>query len=137
METIKIWHTATEIPNGKDRYIFKWKDHNSYKLVRDKSWVEIRLQSPTYFDKHIERWAYIKDLESICEQLQHDPIDWEQRRYEIAKDMLCAIYMDEGNERRSTDPGIEFEYQSLEGNAREAVRYANVLIEELKKQDNE
>ena len=137
METIKIWHTATEIPNGKDSYIFKWKDHNSYKLVRDKSWVESRLQSPTYCDKHIERWAYIKDLDSICEQLQHDPIDWEQRRYEIAKDMLCAIYMDEGNERRSTDPGIEFEYQSLEGNAREAVRYANVLIEELKKQDNE
>lgn len=50
--------------------------------------------------------------------------------------MLCAIYMDEGNERRSTDPGIEFEYQSLVGNAREAVRYANVLIEELKKYDN-
>lgn len=50
--------------------------------------------------------------------------------------MLCAIYMDEGNEKRSTNPGIEFEYQSLEGNAREAVRYANVLIEELKKYDN-
>ena len=91
METIKIWHTATEIPNGKDRYIFKWKDHNSYKLVRDKSWVEIRLQSPTYFDKHIERWAYIKDLESICEQLQHDPIDWEQREYDLAKDMFSRM----------------------------------------------
>ena len=62
-------------------------------------------------------------------------IDWEQRRYEIAKDMLCAIYRDEGNERRSIDPGIEFEYQNLESNAREAVRYANVLIEELKKND--
>lgn len=133
---IKIWHTATEIPNGKDRYIFKWKDRKSYKLVRDKSWVESRLQSPTDFNSHIERWAYIKDLESICEQLQHDPIDWEQRKYEIAKDMLCAIYTDEGNEKRSTNPGIEFEYQSLESNAREAVRYANVLIEELKKYDN-
>lgn len=133
---IKIWHTATEIPNGKDRYIFKWKDRKSYKLVRDKSWVESRLQSPTDFNSHIERWAYIKDLESICEQLQQDPIDWEQRRYEIAKDMLYAIYTDEGNEKRSTNPGIEFEYQSLEGNAREAVRYANVLIEELKKYDN-
>ena len=65
--------------------------------------------------------------------LSHKRIDWEQRRYEIAKDMLCAIYMDEGNEKRSTNPGIEFEYQSLEGSAREAIRYANVLIEELKK----
>ena len=66
----------------------------------------------------------------------HKPIDWEQRRYEIAKDMLCAIYVDEGNEKRSTNPGIEFEYQSLEGNAREAVRYANVLIEELKRENH-
>lgn len=66
----------------------------------------------------------------------HKLIDWEQRRYEIAKDMLCAIYMDEGNEKRSTNPGIEFEYQSLEGNAREAVRYANVLIEELKRENH-
>lgn len=66
----------------------------------------------------------------------HKQIDWEQRRYEIAKDMLCAIYIDEGNEKRSTDTDVEFEYQSLEGNAREAVRYANVLIEELKKQNN-
>ena len=68
--------------------------------------------------------------------LSHKRIDWEQRRYEIAKDMRCAIYIDEGNEKRSTNPGIDFEYQSLEGSAREAIRYANVLIVELKKYDN-
>ena len=56
--------------------------------------------------------------------------------YEIAKDMLCAIYMDDGNEKRSDCLGKKFEYQSLEGSAREAIRYANVLIEELKKYDN-
>jgi hypothetical protein len=135
METKKNWHTNTEIPNGKDRYIIKWKDRNSYKLATDKEWVIFRLSKPS-FAYEIERWAYIKDLETTCEQLQQKQVDWEQRRYEIAKDMLCAIYMDEGNEKRSTDPGIEFEYQSLEGSAREAVRYANVLIEELKKHDN-
>lgn len=77
-----------------------------------------------------------RDKRNCTAVTTHKPIDWEQRRYEIAKDMLCAIYMDEGNERSSTSPGIEFEYQSSEGNAREAVRYANVLIEELKKQNN-
>ena len=91
METKKIWHTATEIPNGKDRYIFKWKDRNSYKLTQDKRWVESRLQSPTCFDKHIERWAYIKDLESICEQPQQESIDWEQREYDLAKDMFSRM----------------------------------------------
>ena len=93
METKKIWHTATEIPNGKDRYIFKWKDRNSYKLTQDKRWVESRLQSPTCFDKHIERWAYIKDLESICEQPQQKPIDWEQREYDLAKDMFSRMML--------------------------------------------
>ena len=135
METKKIWHTATEIPNGQDRYIIKWKDRNSYKLATDNEYVTRRLKEPSCL-LQIERWAYIKDFEATCEQFQQKPIDWEQRRYEIAKDMLCAIYMDEGNEKRSTSPGIEFEYQSLEGNAREVVRYANVLIEELKKQNN-
>lgn len=66
----------------------------------------------------------------------HKSIDWEQRRYEIAKDMLRTIYIEDGKEKRSTDPGIEFEYQSLEGCASEAVRFADVLIEELKKQNH-
>lgn len=102
METKNIWHTATEIPNGKDRYIFKWKDHDSYKLVRRKEWVESRLQAPTEFKNHIERWAYIKDFESICEQLQQDPIDWEQREYDLAKDMFSRMMVayNTDNDRR-------------------------------------
>lgn len=80
----------------------------------------------------LNRYNY---FEEIIESSQSG-IDWEQRRYEIAKDMLCAIYMDDGNEKRSDCLLFKFEYQSLEGSAREAVRYANVLIEELKKYDN-
>lgn len=80
----------------------------------------------------LNRYNY---FEEIIESSQSG-IDWEQRRYEIAKDMLCAIYMDDGNEKRSDCLRKKFEYQSLEGSAREAVRYANVLIEELKKYDN-
>lgn len=59
-------------------------------------------------------------------------IDWEQRRYEIAKDMLKAIYIDEGNESRASQT-IEFEYQDMNSCAYEAIRWADVLIEELKK----
>ena len=50
--------------------------------------------------------------------------------------MLRTIYIEDGKEKRSTDPGIEFEYQSLEGCASEAVKFADVLIEELKKQNH-
>lgn len=52
-------------------------------------------------------------------------IDWEQRRYEIAKDMLPAIYVD--------DKLQDGEYFTLQEAANEAVRYADALINALKK----
>lgn len=72
--------------------------------------------------------------DNIADKRQNRQVDWEQRRYEIAKDMLCTIYIDDGNEQRSSDPSLGFEYKSLQGSAREALRYADALIEELKKQ---
>lgn len=62
-------------------------------------------------------------------------IDWEERRYEIATKMLATIYLDEGQECRSAQRG-EFEYQDMQSCAKEAVRWADVLIDELKKKDN-
>ena len=44
--------------------------------------------------------------------------------------------MDDGNESRCANHAMGFEYQSLEGSARTAFRYANALINELKKHDN-
>ncbi len=62
-------------------------------------------------------------------------IDWEQRRYEIAKAMLPAIYMDDGNAQRADhSKSINgFEYKTPQGCAKEAVRLADALIEELQK----
>ena len=53
-------------------------------------------------------------------------IDWEQRRYEIAKEMLSVIYSDD-------NPQEGEDYLTLQQAANEAVRYADVLIRELKK----
>ena len=53
-------------------------------------------------------------------------IDWEQRRYEIAKEMLPAIYYDD-------KPQEGEDYLTLNQAANEAVRYAEALITELKK----
>ena len=53
-------------------------------------------------------------------------IDWEQRRYEIAKEMLPVIYSDD-------NPQEGEDYLTLQQAANEAVRYAHVLIRELKK----
>ncbi len=46
-------------------------------------------------------------------------IDWEQRRYEIAKDVLSALV-----------PSHDWSYEEV---IRLAVKFADVLIEELKK----
>ena len=53
-------------------------------------------------------------------------IDWEQRRYEIAKEKLSAIYYDD-------KPQEGEDYLTLNEAAHEAVRYAEALIRELKK----
>ena len=53
-------------------------------------------------------------------------IDWEQRRYEIAKEMLPVIYYDD-------KPQDGEDYLTLQQAAHEAVRYAEALITELKK----
>ena len=53
-------------------------------------------------------------------------IDWEQRRYEIAKEMLPVIYYDD-------KPQEGEDYLTLNQAANEAVRYADALITELKK----
>ena len=53
-------------------------------------------------------------------------IDWEQRRYEIAKEMLPVIYHDD-------KPQEGEDYLTLNQAANEAVRYADALINELKK----
>lgn len=58
-------------------------------------------------------------------------INWNQRRYEIAKEMLSAIYLDDGDEARAQK--TPFEFKTLEQSAREAVRFADALIKELKK----
>ena len=53
-------------------------------------------------------------------------IDWEQRRYEIAKEMLPVIYYDD-------KPQEGEDYLTLNQAANEAVRYAEALITEIKK----
>ncbi|MDO5526760.1 MAG: hypothetical protein Q4F85_11835 [Prevotella sp.] len=92
----------------------------------------------TYIDskgnEHIkENLNIFYDFEPIdVEGKNASKIDWEQRRYEIAKEMLSAIYIDDGYAQRA-DKSRQFEYKTPDGTAREAVRFADALIAELKK----
>ncbi len=69
----------------------------------------------------LEACAAIKGIRQELAQSNqiNAQIDWEQRRYEIAKDMLCSL-------SGATSWNIS-------AAVREAVEYADALINELKK----
>lgn len=78
------------------------------------------LDSKNSYDKNLDLyWAYMGRADRN--------VNWEQRRYEIAKTMLPAIY----------SPINGFVYKTLEGCCREAIRFADTLIKELKKKETD
>ena len=71
-----------------------------------------------------EIYQYESEETSNCRT--ESSVDWEQRRYEIAKEMLPIIYYDD-------KPAEGEDYLTLPQIANEAVRFADALIKELKK----
>ena len=68
--------------------------------------------------------TFLESATKYFSEAQSKEIDWEQRRYEIAKDILTAWCT---NPDRGTGLGIP------KNDSAAAVRYADALIEELKK----
>ena len=68
--------------------------------------------------------TFLESATRYLREAQSKEIDWEQRRYEIAKDILTAWC---SNPDRGTGLGIP------KNDSAAAVRYADALIEELKK----
>lgn len=65
------------------------------------------------------------DISEFIEESNQPPIDWEQRRYEIAKDLLISSYA-------TPMGGI-----SIQSYVHGCVQVADILIEELKKEKEE
>lgn len=81
----------------------------------------------------------IQDIAKEMKKPKH--IDWEARRYEIAKDMMAALISNplalSSDIKALQEQGITDLEESIakigEVNAHEAVAFADALIEELKK----
>lgn len=67
---------------------------------------------------------YVKVADDMWQE--QTTIDWEQRRYEIAKDILSAWYSNSDRMMRQGTP---------QTSSAEAVEVADALIEELQKQE--
>ena len=83
----------------------------------------------TQFDGYEQHYSDIETNEDYLEKHLdfNDLVDWEQRKYEIAKDVLCAIKFHE-------DVGLYG--GDKEEMSKYAVDLADALIEELKKGNN-
>ena len=79
------------------------------------------------YQEQLKRMGKYEEPKPIEKEEPTKEIDWEQRRYEIAKDMLSVMYIDEGQESRKGN------HKDMNSCASEAVRWADALIEELKK----
>ena len=77
-----------------------------------------------YVDNNCEWCTYVQsELEFIKEEPQKD-IDWEQRRYEIAKDMMAAFLSNSCSNVYMGNPDEQ---------AKCAIMFVDALISELKK----
>lgn len=74
------------------------------------------------------------ELEFIDTPKAEDTIDWEQRRYEIAKEMMPQVFREL---TRALQTGLKVDVAgmtAMEATAERAVWYADALIAELKKE---
>lgn len=72
---------------------------------------------------------FLESATRYFRESQSKEIDWEQRRYEIAKDVLNAILQLPSPTIAAHDCNMSV----MAYNARLSVKYADALIEELKK----
>lgn len=116
---------------GQSKHISEFS--KSYKKLCKSCVAENTKESRKRTQNTQNRSKNTENRTEIPENRTENGIDWEQRRYEIAKEMLAAIYIDDGNAERSDTSKLGFEFKSVQGSAREAVRMADGLIAELQK----
>ncbi len=86
--------------------------------------IEVKKVSETeYADK--DGNTYDKNELVLLEEMETEPVDWEQRRYEIAKDIMAASFY------------LPMDGANIVSYAHNCVQWADALIEELKKKANE
>lgn len=69
--------------------------------------------------------TFLESATRYFRESQPKEIDWEQRRYEIAKDTVQALV-----QRAGVNPCVN---QNITYNVNLAVKYADALVEELKR----
>lgn len=100
-------------------------------IINIADYARVRLDKCDSYGNPIE--LSFDDVEILQER--SDNIDWEQRRYEIAKETVTAIMSNEDFYHQVLCEGAEHGQRQIQTNiARAAVIFADALIKELKKE---
>ena len=152
-----VWHAPTERPDNNRPFLHEWYGRGMHMFSVDyvfpsEDWAVTTARCSTV------RWAYVNDLlpdgkeeaettgaindgttelpktGSIDVKESSTDIDWEYRRYEVAKDMIATLFQIGGYKELMQcvyhDDGNSNPYQ---GFAKISVQVADALIAELKK----
>ena len=132
-DKVKVWIARDEdgklfayLERPKKNVIYWWVDmaSNTFELDRTK-FPSVKWDD----DEPTEAYITLAEPQEQPKQEQQMPkqeIDWEQRRYEIAKEMMPVLYR-QGVEVMKY--GLRFRKEIVDG----AVNFADMLIENLKK----
>lgn len=114
---------AKDMKTNKTTIIMKARIKKTGEIANIADYSRVVLESCDSWGNPLE---YPLDEVEIIEE-RADDIDWEQRRYEIAKEMLTVIFQE--TKEYSSSGGIS-DYHDI---PKLAVDYADLLIAELKK----
>ena len=119
---LKVWLARDK--NGSV-FIYEdkpWKDTNHGEWIPNNNGVLDKEFYTVMWEDDKPTEAYIT-LAELQEQSQTKEIDWEQQRYEIAKDILIKTYFE-----KKTTPLYDIDINL-------AISYANKIIDKLKEQN--
>lgn len=111
--------------NRPIKFLYCWFSSFSVYLGKSKKFPSVKWED----DEPTE--AYITLVEPQEQPQPKKAIDWEQRRYEIAKEVLPVIYR-QGVKALMCGQRLKWE-DTVDG----AVKFADMLINKLKEQDND
>ena len=120
---VKFWLARDK--DGKLFVHFSFPDKKGDRWVLDWDFLSVEIDSSLFPSVKWEDDKPTAFYTTLDEPQPKQPIDWEQRRYEIAKEMMPVLY------RQGTEVlkyGLRFQKEIVDG----AVNFADMLINKLK-----
>ena len=123
-DKVKVWLTRDK--DGKLFVHFSFPDKKGDRWVLDWDFLSVEIDSSLFPSVKWEDDKPTAFYTTLDEPQPKQPIDWEQRRYEMAKEMMAEIYR---HKIAVSEPGQAIAIKDI---VDVAVLFADMLIKKLK-----